>query len=100
VNADFLVSVLKLSTAAQVLGNCGDIVKECTDGIVQVATRYFASRSSLLHFFFTNYPVNESTPSMAICALIEMMNHVLREERSIAERLFGPLLPSFSIQYK
>jgi hypothetical protein len=35
-----------------------------------------------------------------LISLIELVNHVLREERIIADRLFGPLLASFAIQYK
>lgn len=88
-----------------------------SNGIVQVAAKYFSCRSSLLHYFFTNWETtgddgdNSTIGSISvsgdcpvsgkiIISLIELVHHILREERVIAERLFGPLLPSFSIQYK
>ena len=99
VNADYLVTCSKVGEAVQVLGICGDR-KEFGDLLAQVASKYFSCRSSLLHYFFLKYAEDEADPAKSLVLLIELIRHVLREERVIADRLFGELFPSFAIQYK
>lgn len=66
--------------------------------MVTVVSRYLACRSSLLHFFFSNYHAPAETDAME--QLIALVHHAMGEERIIAERLLVSTFRSFSIQYK
>lgn len=65
--------------------------------MVTVVSRYLACRSSLLHYFFSNYDASETDP---LGPLIALTHHALGEERILAERLLGSTFRSFSLQYR
>lgn len=106
INAEYLLTVDRISSRWLELARATDDGnKALSDMVTGVAARYFSTRSSLLHHFFTNYAAKQrpnDAPSMQeyLFDLIKISINCLAEERKIATRFFAATFAAQAAQFR
>lgn len=102
VNAEFLVCATTVTDSLAILESGSNQLPDLKESVTNIVNRYFSIRTSLLYHFYNSFfeSIEEYLPLEQLTRIVELVHHILREERLIANHLFGNLFPHFHSQFK